>query len=280
MNTSINQNAKLLFLSAAICKNRTVDQVSALLTTFTADMEDGTINMSALNSSFSSVDTAVVTANIQTMYGSCPDIASTKAQVLTKLGLVDTTVKIITVQPVQIADWYISNRTSLKGFIGNTIVDLNIQYVQQYLGVTETLNAGITEFFSIGSGVSKILYFTITLPDSVIKSYSQTMAGTLTEISSLPSKPAPVAIEPFNNGEFSLIWNNEAHTQQVVTALIGGTDTGSSLLYTYYVTDHFISEGVDLGRGIFMNWSGGSSNWISSSTYLLYVNNIGNGRMW
>lgn len=278
LDTNISTSAKLLFLSAAICKDRNVSQVSALLSALKTDMEDGMVNISVLNSSFSSVDTAEVSANITSMYGSCPDIASVKAQVLTKLGLVDTTIKIITVQPVASAEFYIfTGSKSLYGFKNNTVESINIEYVQQYLGETNTYNAGINEFFSLGSGASKVLYFTITLPDSIIKSYSQNSLGVLTEETSLPSKPEPVSMF-FNDGEFKAE-ENVGSTN--ITAIASGGEMQAGRLYGYYKTDHFIWGGVDKGRGAFLVHSTTGMNWLSANTYGSYMTNITSlGRMW
>ena len=148
LDTNISTSAKLLFLSAAICKNRTVSEVSALLSTMVQDMAGGNIDISVLDSSFQAVDTAEVEANMTAKYGSSPDIATVKAQVLAYRNLDDITVRIITVQPVESAEFYIINGSSLKGFVNNSIKNINIKYVQTYGGVTQTLNSTINDFFS------------------------------------------------------------------------------------------------------------------------------------
>lgn len=278
LNTSISQNAKLLFLSSAICKNRSVSQVSDLLTSLVADMADGNINISVLDSSFALIDTDDVNSNLVALYGTCPDIASVKSQVITYRNIEDDTIRQITMIPVSSADFYIfTNSKSLHGFINSEIKSLNISYVQKYLGVTETINATINDFFSITETGVKTLYFSVTFSfDSSTKLYKQ-VNGVMTEITELPTKPSVESLF-FNDGEFKAEYNAGPTN---VTAIATGSDMQGGLLYGYYKSDHFISGGVDKGRGAFLVWSTSQVSWLSANTSGLYVTNItGTGGMW
>lgn len=67
----------------------------------------------------------------------------------------------------------------------------------------------------------------------------------------------------------------------IVSAIASNSDMQNGRLYGYYKTDHFVSGGVDLGRGAFLIWSTSYVNWLSSTTYGLQVLNIANAdRMW
>ena len=79
-------------------------------------------------------------------------------------------------------------------------------------------------------------------------------------------------------GEFKAEYN--AGPTNVI-AIATGSDMQGGLLYGYYKSDHFISEGVDKGRGAFLVWSTSNVSWLSANTAGLYVTNItGTGRMW
>lgn len=282
LNTSISQNARLLFLSSAICKNRSVSEVSALLTDLVNDMADGTIDISVLDDSFSLVNTDEISANITSLYGICPDIASVKTQVIAYRNIEDETIRQITMIPVTTADFYVYGTSGLKGFVANKLEGLNISYVQKYLGVTETVNTIVNDFFSITEEGVKTLYFSVTFSyDSSTKLYKQ-VGGVMTEIASLPSKPAvqDIVYEDATywihkiNGEDNLrdteVWSK---TSEVGACRYGEDVTG------FYIADHFIDGGTDKGSGIFMMWSGGTGNWMSED-YSTPIVNISGGRMW
>jgi len=79
---SITNNAQLLMLSAAICKDRSVSQISDLLTALSADFVDGTIDVSALDVSIYDVDVTTVQNNMIALYGTTPMLQPLTASLL------------------------------------------------------------------------------------------------------------------------------------------------------------------------------------------------------
>jgi len=266
--SSVATNANLLFLSAAICKNRTVAEVSSLLTALSADLADGTIDLTILDSSFSAVDIAIITSNLNSLYGSCPDIATVKAQVMTQRSLIDTTLKIFTVSPIAYigVDWYIgcpvipsgwtSPAPTIREFpdgLGARILWMksglldstnHFHVSKTYLGTTTTDEPNIIlEFFSNQlSGSSKILYFTLSFDSgTIIKHYKQE-SGVVTEISNLPEKPAST-IQSLNSGIYSYASPN----------LTDGSNTWNvGTLYGYKICADYIEGIYHRGRSIFV----------------------------
>lgn len=268
LNTSISQNAKLLFLSAAICKNRTVDQVSALLTTLTADMADGVVDISVLDESFGLVDTAVVTANIQAMYGACPDIVSVKSAILDYRNIVDPIVRVFTVSPVAYSgvDWYIgcaaipagwtSPAPTIREFpdgLGVRILWMkdgkydstnHFQVSMTYLGeTTNDVANNILEFFSNElDGSAKILYFSLGFEsDTIVKNYKQEN-GIVTEIEVLPSKPGQV-LQSLNDGFYT-------YSNPVLSDGVNNWNVGA--MYGYRICDDYIEGTYHRGKTIFV----------------------------
>jgi hypothetical protein len=287
LNTSISQNAKLLFLSSAICKNRTVAEVSDILTTLVADMADGNVNISILDASFSLVDPATVSTNMNSLYSSSPDIATVKTQVIAYREIDDETVRQITMIPVSSAGFYLYGNGQLKGLVGSEVSTMNISYVQRYLGVTETINTIISEFFSIVNDGVKTLYFRVTFPyDSSIK-YFQQVNNVVSEVPFLPSKPTKTRIEPFietdsfgikyvssydnciepgqetlYNQRIELYESNGDYLHQGWThnmINIGGTWISQEVwIEGYHIFDEFIYSGTNYGNGILVKWSNGT----------------------
>lgn len=197
LNTSISQNEKLLFLSAALCKNRTVDQVSNLLTTLTSDMEDGTIDISVLDDSFAAVNCAEVEAVITAMYGASPDIDTIQSDLLTYRNIAGTAPIIRIVDPVPLADfYYFTDSKQLSRFASG-----ELSIVQMHVTITQEGEADISQnfncidFFKIGN----IIYFSANY-DGTVRYYSQEN-NVVSEIAELPAKPEVAHVE-MNNGHF------------------------------------------------------------------------------
>lgn len=292
LNTNISTNANLLFLSAAICKNRTVSQVSDILTALTVDMADGFVDLSTLYDSFALVDVSAVQANMISLYGICPNIASVKTQVLDYLNIDDTTIKIITVQPVAIADFYVKTSSGLMAFISGEYQAVNIQYEEQYLGATNIYNATINDFFKIDN----TLYFNITA-DGNEYLYSQT-GSVLTMENSLPAKPVKDfsdLIDVYDSDGYRYLTVLDNYTGAEGTTVndqrIQIFDPSGNYLTAfarsgfveawvsdYFLIDSFTYNSVDYGRGIFVVWSNGDTYFhrITSSTPI----DLTQGVMW
>jgi len=240
-------NPQLLFLSSAICKNRTASEVSKLLTDLSLDLEDGNIDISMLDSSFALVNTATVTSNIIAKYGSCPNLANVKSQVLAQRGLVDITIKIFTASPIPYSgvDWYIRNASSIMYMKDNKLDSLaSLQVSMSHLGVTtNNISNNILEFFSITVDGVKTLYFSLGFEsNNIIKHYKQ-VNGIVTEISSLPTKPVPV-IQTLNNGFYNYsnpnLLDSNSHSWNIGT------------LYGYKICEDFIEGTLHRGKTIFV----------------------------
>jgi len=279
LNTSISENAKLLFLSSAICKNRSVSEVSNLLTSLVADMADGNIDISILDSSFSLIDTDTVVNNITTLYGSSPEIASVKTQVIDYRNIEDETIRQVTMIPVSVSSFYLYKNSSLYGFVSNQIQSLNVSYVQRYLGETTTVNCTINEFFSVIDGGVKTLYFQVTFPyDSSVKMYSQT-DGVITEVTEFPDKPVKSSIL-FENDNYKLAVINCDTTQ--VTSKNSGTEIARNDEWVtgYYESEAFIYNSADKGAGIFTTWNSGIVTWVSRDVVSDVIQFNFQGVMW
>ena len=279
LNTSISQNAKLLFLSSAICKNRSVSEVSSLLTTLVADMADGNIDISVLDSSFSLIDTDAVATNITALYGSSPEIETVKAQVIDYRNIVDETVRQITMIPVSASPFYLYKNGALRGFTDSQIQSLNISYVQQYLGETATVNCTINDFFSIINEGVKTLYFSVTFPyDSSTKLYSQAN-GVMTEIAELPVKPVKESIL-FSNDDYTLHIINGDTTQVLANDTGTGLTRNREWVTGYYEASSLTYNSESRGAGIFTTWSSGILTWLSCDIESSFIQFSFQGDMW
>jgi hypothetical protein len=199
LNTSIATNPRLLFLSAAICKDRTVDQVSDILTALTADMEDGSINISVLDDSFYDVDCAQVEANIFAMYGVNPDIDTVRDDVIAFRGITGPPPIIRIVDPIPSGDFhYFTNTGQLSRLNAGALEIIQMRVTIKQDGESDIVqNFNCIDFFKIGN----VFYFSANY-DSTVRYYSQEN-GVVAEIGSLPAKPEITRITPFNDGLFS-----------------------------------------------------------------------------
>lgn len=283
---SVANNANLLFFSSAICKNRTVSQISDILTTLANDLADGSIDISVLDSSFQAVDTAEVEANMTAKYGSSPDIDAVKSQILTYRNLEDITIRQITMIPVSTATFYTYVNGSLKGFINSELVPLYVSYEQTYMGETTTVNCQINDFFSITDSGIKTLYMQVTFSyDSSVKYFSQT-GGELAEVSSLPEKPTFNTPLEFETADFIAELVN-GDTAVNLTAKNTGFALMNNYLYQYIETTDYVADGVSYGPGIFAVWNNSTGTngriiWMSADTYDSYFGNVvqGNVNIW
>lgn len=279
LNTSISENAKLLFLSSAICKNRTVSEVSNLLTSLVADMADGNIDISVLDSSFSLIETDAVVNNITALYGSSPEIASVKVQVIDYRNIVDETIRQITMIPISASPFYLYKNGALRGFTDSQIQSFNISYVQRYLGETTTVNCIINDFFSVVNEGVKTLYFQVTFPyDNSVKMYSQT-DGVITEVTEFPDKPIKSSIL-FENDDYKLAIINGDTTQ--VTSKNSGTEITRNKEWVtgYYEAGSLTYNGESRGAGIFTTWSSGIVTWLSCDIESSFIQFSFQGEMW
>jgi len=199
LNTSIATNPRLLFLSAALCKNRTVDQVSDLLTALTADMEDGTINISVLDDSFYDVDCAQVEANIFTMYGVNPDIDAIKADVIAFRGIVGPPPIIRIVDPVPAGEFYYFT----DGKQLSRLHEGELKIIQMRVTIKQDGEDDIVQTFTCLDffKIDDTFYFSANY-DGTVRYYSQ-KDSVVSAVESIPSKPEIERIAPFNNGHFS-----------------------------------------------------------------------------
>ena len=280
LDTDISSSAKLLLLSAAVCKNRNVGQVSALLSVLKEDMEDGVIDISILDESFALVDVAGVTANMTQMYGNCPDIDTVKNQVLAYREIEDETVRQITVVPLSAADFYLFTASkNLYAFESGTFSSKKIAYVQRYLGVTQTLDSTINDFFV---GLNSTIYFEIVFAHGEAKKFKQEN-GAISEVSTFPSKPVKnftalltgtdglgysyrTALDNFSDGQGHYLTTNN---QRIVIEdnygvlvhslpMESGTPT-EAWVVDYHIADSFTYSGTNYGNGIFIVWSNGKT---------------------
>jgi len=198
LNTSISENGKLLFLSAALCKNKTVDQVSNLLTVLTADMEDGTIDISVLDDSFAAVDCDEVENIITAMYGASPDINDIQTDLLVYRNL-SAPVIIRVVDPVPAGEfYYFTDTKSLFYFHDQLLSQITMHVTTSETGQPDvSQNFNCIDFFKIGN----VIYFSANY-DGTVRYYSQEN-GVVSEIEALPEKPAIARVE-MNNGHFSI----------------------------------------------------------------------------
>ena len=199
LNTSIATNPRLLFLSAALCKDRTVDQVSDILTALTADMEDGTVNISLLDDSFYDVDCAQVEANIFSMYGVNPDIDTIKSDVIAFRGITGPPPIIRIVDPVPAGTFHYFENTGQLSRLNSGVLEIVQMHVtiKQEGEIDISQNFNCIDFFKIGN----IFYFSANY-DGTVRYYSQEN-GVVAAAESIPSRPAIERITPFNDGRFS-----------------------------------------------------------------------------
>ena len=199
LNTSIATNPRLLFLSAALCKNRTVDQVSDLLTALTADMEDGTINISVLDDSFYDVDCVQVEANIFAMYGVNPDIDTIKDDVIAFRGITGPPPIIRIVDPIPSGEFhYFTDGKQLSRLDAGELKIVQMHVTIKQEGETDiSQNFNCLDFFKIDD----TFYFSANY-DGTVRYYSQ-KDNVVSAVESIPAKPGIVRITPFNDGRFS-----------------------------------------------------------------------------
>lgn len=240
LNTSISQNGKLLFLSAALCKNRSVDQVSNLLTTLTNDMEDGSINISSLDDSFINIDCATVESNVYAMYGSSPDLDTIKVDVITFRGISGPAPIIRIVDPVPAADFYwFTDSKQLSKYNGSTMTILTghaliTQEGEDDIEKTFTYN----DFFKIGN----IIYFSCNY-DGTMRYYQQENS-VVSEIESLPSKPEATHYT-YSNSHYNLIIS---YWGEIPVSDLVNLDLGGVYYRNYMVSNCFYAP--------YLSWDG------------------------
>lgn len=262
LNTNISTNAKLLFLSAALCKNRNVNAVSALLTQLTNDMVDGVVDLSILNDSFSLVNVAEVTANITAMYGQCPDITTVKSEILALKGLVDATVRTVNVQPIRSCEFYMFDGSTLYGYYDNDIRTIGVTYNQTYLLVDSVGAVTVQDFFSITESGVKTLYFKIKYDFENFSRFFKQIGTVVTELENLPAKPLATE-QTIVSADFSSYrsWDGPKPVTTVKATLNGGT-TQRGVLTGYYVASNWQGR----GKGVFTVWdSNGNNVWLSAT---------------
>jgi len=276
LNTNISTNAKLLFLSAAVCKNRNVNAVSALLTQLTNDMVDGVVDLSVLNNSFSLVNVDEVTANITAMYGQCPEIGSVKSDILTLKGIVDATVRTVNIQPVRTCEFYMFNGSTLYGYYDDDIRTIVITYNQSYLLVDSVGAITVQDFFSITDAGVKTLYFKTKYDFESFSRYFKQVGTVVTELESLPNKPLAVE-QTVATADFRTYRSFDGPlpvTTVEATLYDGATQRG--VLTGYYIASNWQGR----GKGIFTTWnSNGNNVWLSADattalTSTMIVNTI------
>lgn len=206
LNTSISENSKLLFLSAVICKDKSVAEVSNILTILSNDLkEDGIVDITILNDQIVAVDCSTVETNITNLYGTSPDIDAVKTQVMDYLNLEEVIPPVdppvityeysytITALPVDTSFFYLITSTKELWYYKNKVLSkVNATYnetkntytdgVLTDTIVTSNISCVFTDFYTTGTGTSKVYYFTING-----RNYKQE-ASIVTEITTLPTR--------------------------------------------------------------------------------------------
>jgi len=162
LDQSVSTNAKLLFLSAAVCRNRTVDQVSNILTILANDLIDGVVDLSILDRSFYFLNCTQIEANMTAMYHSCPALSEIKNQVIAHRNIqppyVAVPTKTITL-PVQDFYFFENSTKELSGALWGTFGEVQLSVEFDTDGVIETKDIPVNDFFSVGAGSQTIKYF-------------------------------------------------------------------------------------------------------------------------
>lgn len=203
---SITTSPELLLLSAAVCKDRTVSEISSLLTTLSADFEDGTVDVSALDNSFYAVDVTTVQDNITALHGSSPSIGATKTALLAFRSITGPPPKVYIVTPLSTADFYYFtiNTKQLYKIANSAMTQITFNVTTTQSGYSDIVQTGLTanEFFG-GSGT---YWFSINL-DGGLKYFKQE-SGVVSQIdqSAFPVHPAKGRSQ-MNNGSFEIFYS-------------------------------------------------------------------------
>lgn len=230
LNTSIATNPRLLLLSAALCKDKTVDQVSDILTILTADMEDGTVDVSMLDEGFYNVDCAQVEANIFAMYGVAPSLSSVKDEVIAFRSIVGPPPVIRIVDPIPAGGFYwFTTGGQLSRFVSGQLEPITMLVTIRQDGeddIFQTFNC--IDFFKIDD----TFYFSANV-DGSGRNYSQ-INGVVAEIESLPAKPTATRIE-FNDGIYNIRINDyEGQPVSDVYRVSGNAFCGRNVMVSGY----------------------------------------------
>jgi hypothetical protein len=265
LEISVVDNAQLLFFSAVICKDRTVAEVSNILTILTNDFSDGTLDISILNDSIKNINCSQIQANIIAMYGTSPDISTIKSNAISYLDIANNPVitysyiRNMTIIPTDGLFYYFTTAShSLFKFKNRTLVQINGSYtittytyydevIQSSLTTTSTaVSYNFTDFYSIGDGVNKILYFTI---DG--ENYKQENS-IITKIDTLPIKPVKTKVLYSSSYTELTTSNGESRINRKIN--------GGWLFSLVPEINSYIYGSTDIGNGVIFNVSKANSN--------------------
>lgn len=176
---SVVNNPELLFLSAAICKGRSVSQISSLLTTLSSDLEDGTIDISMLDDSFYNVDVNQVESNMIAKYSSTPSIQSVKDNIISFRGITGPAPKIYTFDVISGYDFFYETVTGQIKGLNSTTKELENLYSECLITQSgfsdKTANVDFQSFYTI----SGVIYYS-ALVDSEMQYIKQ--SGTAVDV--------------------------------------------------------------------------------------------------
>lgn len=243
---SITNNAQLLLLSAAVCKDRTVSQISSLLTTLSTDFIDGTIDVSILDDSFYNVDTSIVEGNMLALYGITPSLGAVKTALIAFRAISGPPPKVYIISPVPSAEfYYFTIGKQLSGYIegGEALDIITMSVTIKQDGFADIVQSfSFSDFFKIDS----IIYFSAII-DGETKYMSQ-FAGVVSiiDVSAYPVRPVKTRIE-MNNGRYSVVsgtWSiyNISDVRNITTG--SGIARTSMVTGWRMVTDYYGQTGM------------------------------------
>ena len=201
---SITNNAQLLMLSAAICKDRSVSQISDLLTALSNDFADGTVDVSALDISIYDVDVTTVQNNMIALYGTTPMLQPVKDALIVFRGI-SAPVYIVEPIPTDCEFYYFTESKQLKYVVTDSYTLPTFQpsvLITQDGHTDVTTNFTLNQFFKIGTTI----YFS-GIFDGEMRYMSQS-GGVVSILTAgaFPEKPLKSRVT-MNNGRFSITTN-------------------------------------------------------------------------
>lgn len=201
---SITNNAQLLMLSAAICKDRSVSQISDLLTALSADFEDGTIDVSALDVSIYDVDVTTVQNNMIELYGTTPSLQPVK-DALIAFREISAPVYLVEPIPTDCEFYYFTESKQLIYVVTDSYILPTFQpsvLITQEGHADVATNFTFDQFFKIGTTI----YFS-GIFDGEMRYMSQyNGVVSILTAETFPEKPVKPRVE-MNNGRFSITTN-------------------------------------------------------------------------
>jgi len=165
---SVANNAELLLLSAAICKGRTVSEISNLLTTLSTDLEDGTIDVSMIDNDFYDLDVPQIEINMTNKYGSTPSLSSVKAALLLFRSITGPAPKIYTPDQITGYDFFYETATGyIKGLnsTSKSMENVSIDCLITQSGFSDnTVSVSFQSFYTVDG----VIYYSALVDSEII----------------------------------------------------------------------------------------------------------------